>query len=185
MKFTTTSVVLCAASGAYAYTYPPPSRFVNRDAKAITDVLAAVQTNIDGLDTAVKGWDCNPGPVLKASYGLVSTIKSGVTTVSASPNLTLDESLTLLQPVQDLKTHAQTLVDDIKGKKDQIQRDFECDVVRQTINDMSTNSQALVDATVSKVPAEAQDIAKQQAQGIIDVLNDAQTAFNAANCVNA
>lgn len=183
MKFTSSSILFCAVSGAYAY---PSHQLLNtRDAKAITDVFAAVQTNIDSLDQAVLGWTCNPGPVLKASYGLVSTIKSGITTVSANANLTLSESLSLLTPVQNLKTHAQTLVTDLKAKKAQIQTDFECDVVRQTIADMATNSQGLVDATISKVPPEAQDIAKGQAQGIIDVLNDAQTSFNTTNCVNA
>lgn len=183
MKFTSSSVLLCAVSGVYSY---PSHQSLNvRDVKAITDVFAAVQTNIDGLDQAVLGWTCNPGPVLKASYGLVSTIKAGITTVSGSATLTLSEALSLLKPVQSLKTHAQTLVTDLKAKKPQIQKDFECDVVRQTIADMATNSKGLVDATISKVPPEAQDIAKGQAQGIIDVLTDAQTSFNTTNCVNA
>ncbi|OAQ60337.1 hydrophobic surface binding protein A domain-containing protein [Pochonia chlamydosporia 170] len=177
------TTLLCAISGADAYR---SNRFLDaRDAKAITDVFAAVQSNIDSLDQAVLAWTCNPGPVLKASYTLISTIKTGVNTVSASANLTLSESLSLLTPVQNLKTHAQTLVNDLKAKKPQIQTDFECDVVRQTISDMSTNSKGLVDATISKVPAAAQDIAKKQAQGILDVLNDAQTSFNTTNCVNA
>lgn len=180
MKFASASAaVLCAISSSAC-----ASPLQARDAKPIVDVLASVQKDIDGLDAAVKGWTCNPGPVLRASYGLVGTIKSGTKTVSGHDKLTLSESLGLLKPVQDLRTHAQALVDDLKAKKAQIQADYECDVVRNTIADIATNSQALVDVTVSKVPENAKAIAQKQAQGVTDVLNGAKAAFDQANCVN-
>ncbi|GAB0137077.1 hypothetical protein EsDP_00005360 [Epichloe bromicola] len=179
MKLVSASAVLCAIS-SIAHGSPLHAR----DAKPILDVLASVQKNIDGLDAAVKGWTCNPGPVLRASYGLVGTIKSGTKAVSGHDKLTLSESLGLLKPVQDLRAHAQALVDDLGARKPQIQADYECDVVRQTIADIAASSQALVDATVSKVPDNAKDIARKQAQGVTDVLNGAKAAFDQANCVN-
>ncbi|KAK3190952.1 hypothetical protein K4F52_002900 [Lecanicillium sp. MT-2017a] len=161
------------------------SLVIQRDAKAIIGVFTAVQNDIDGLDSAVKGWTTDPAPVLDASNKLVATIKSGTGTVEGSENLTLSDSITLLKPVQELKTHAQTLVDDLKGKKDVVQNGGLCDVVRDQIGVINTESQALIKATVSKVPEAAQDIANKQAQAITDVLNDAKEAFSEANCKNA
>lgn len=156
-----------------------------RDLQSILGVLGNVQTDIDGLDEAVKGWTEDPAPVLEASNKLVATIKTGTGTISESENLTLSESIKLIKPVDELTAHAQTLVDDLKGKKDIVQNNSLCDIVRDQISGMGEQSQGMIDATVSKVPESAQDIAKQKAQAIIDVLNDAKEAFSAENCVDA
>lgn len=178
MKFAGSVVLFTAVTGAYSYV-------IERDIKAITGVLANVQTDIDGLDGQVKGWTTDPTKVLDASNKLIATIKQGAVTVKGSENLALTDAIQLLKPVQELKKHSQTLVDDLKGKKNQVQTQGLCDAVRGEIGDINKNSQDLIDATVSKVPQGAQGIAKQQAQGIIDVLKDAQDAFSEKNCVNA
>ncbi|KAK2589982.1 hypothetical protein QQS21_012336 [Conoideocrella luteorostrata] len=178
MKFASSVLLLTVASGAYSFV-------IQRDLKAITGVLTAVQGDIDGLDNALKGWTNDPKSTLDAANKLIATIKAGSGTVSGSEPLQLADATQLLKPVQELKSHAQTLVNDLKGKKDQIQTQGLCDVVRGEIGDINTDSKSLIDATVSKVPEAAQGIAKEQAQGIIDVLNDATQAFSADNCKNA
>ncbi|OAA57813.1 Cell wall galactomannoprotein [Cordyceps fumosorosea ARSEF 2679] len=178
MHFSAPLAVISALSGAHALVIP-------RDASVIIGVLTAVQGDIDGLDSAVNGWTSDPSPVLDASNKLVDTISQGTATVQGSPDLTLDESLTLLDPVQSLKQHAQTLVDDLKAKKDTVQQAGLCEVVEIQIGTISDKSKGLIDATVSKVPQDAQGIAQDQAQGILDVLADAQSAFSPGNCVNA
>ncbi|KAJ4155458.1 hypothetical protein LMH87_000699 [Akanthomyces muscarius] len=178
MHFSAPLVLITAVTGAHAFV-------VQRDAKPILDVFAKVQTDIDGLDSAVKAWTADPAPVLDASNKLVATIGQGATTVQGTSELTLNEAIGLLGPVKDLKGHAQTLVDDLKGKKDVVQKGGLCEAVSSQVTDISGKSKALIDATVSKVPAGAQNIAKQQAQGFLDILQDAQTAFSADNCKNA
>ncbi|OAQ61277.1 hydrophobic surface binding protein A domain-containing protein [Pochonia chlamydosporia 170] len=175
MKFTGPVVLLTVVTGAYSFV-------IERDLKTITGVLAGVQTNVDGLDGAIKAWTTDPSKVLDASNKLIATIKQGTGTVKSSPNLALNDAVQLIKPVQELKNHAQTLVNDLKGKKAQVQKQGLCDVVRGEIGDINTDSKGLIDATISKVPESAQNIAKQQAQGIIDVLNDAQDAFSQKNC---
>ncbi|ATY65967.1 Cell wall galactomanno [Cordyceps militaris] len=178
MHLAASLVLLTALTGAHGLV-------AQRDAAPVIAVLTAVQNDIDGLDAAVQGWTTDPAPVLDASNQLVATIGQGTTTVQGTADLTLEESLDLLPPVDSLKQHAQTLVDDLKAKKDVIQQAGLCEIVSGQIADISTASKQLIDATVSKVPPEAQDIAAQQAQGINDVLADAQTAFSAENCTNA
>lgn len=178
MHFTAPLVLIAAVTGAHGFV-------IQRDAKPILDVFASVQADIDSLDTAVKAWTADPAPVLDASNKLVATIGQGTTTVQATANLSLNEALTLLGPVKDLKTHAQTLVTDLKGRKDAVQQAGLCEAVSTQVTTIGDKSKGLIDVTVSKVPAGAQNIAQQQAQGFIDILKDAQTAFSPENCKDA
>ncbi|KAG5982770.1 hypothetical protein E4U55_001376 [Claviceps digitariae] len=189
MKFTSVSAVLCAISGACAHPQDPSNTspvhsITARNAQPILDVLSKASTCIGSLSSAVKNWECSPGPVLKASYSLIDTLKSGATSVSGTATLTLPESLLLLKPVQDIKTHAQDLVDSLKARKYKIQADYECVIVRQIAESMGTCGRAMVEATVSKVPTSVQMIAKVQADMILKVLKDAKASFSETNCVN-
>ena len=184
MKFTYLSALLCTISGAYAQ--PQHVQCLRtRESKPILDVLSQTSTSIDNLHTAVKNWQCSPGPVLKASYSLMDILKSGTTCVAGSEALTHPQSLALLKPVEKIRKHAQDLVDGLKARKFQIQADFECALVRQIIVDLGVSSRALVYATVFKVPDSAKDIAKKQAETILSVLQDAEVSFNEKNCVDA
>lgn len=179
MHFSASVTVIAAAlSGVHGLV-------VQRDASVILGVLKNVQTDVEGLDSAVKAWTNDPAPVLDSSNKLVATISQGTSTVQASAPLSLNDSIGLLGPVKDLRAHAQTLVNDLKAKKDVVQKGGLCDAVSSQISSISDKSKGLINATVSKVPQAAQDIAKQQAQGFIDTLSDAQTAFNKDNCKNA
>ncbi|KAJ3499452.1 hypothetical protein NLG97_g321 [Lecanicillium saksenae] len=178
MRYSTPVLLISALAGAQGFV-------VQRDAKAIIGVLSSVQTDIDGLDTAVKAWTADPAPVLDASNKLVATIGQGTGTVQGSQELSLNEAISLLGPVKDLKAHAQTLVDDLKGKKDIVIKGGLCEAVSSQVTSIGDKSKGLIDATVSKVPQGAQDIAKQQAQGFVDILNDASSAFSPENCKNA
>lgn len=178
MHFSAPLILITAITGAH-------SLVVQRDAAAILGVFKNVQTDIDGLDSAVKAWTSDPAPVLDGSNKLVATITKGTTTVKGSAELSLSDATGLLGPVKTLKEHAQTLVNDLKGKKDVVQKGGLCDAVSGQVSSIGDKSKQLIDATVSKVPEAAQNIAKEQAQGFIDILNDAKTAFSPANCKNA
>lgn len=179
MHFSAPIVLIAGITAVHSYV-------VERDASVILGVFKNVQGDIDGLDSAVKAWTKDPSKVLDGSNKLVATITKGTTTVKGSPNLSLSDATSLLGPVKELKTHAQTLVTDLKGKKSSvIEKGGFCEAVSGQITAIGGKSKSLIDATISKVPASAQEIAKEQAQGFIDILNDAQTAFSPANCKNA
>ncbi|KAM3514701.1 hypothetical protein MY11210_001672 [Beauveria gryllotalpidicola] len=151
----------------------------------VTAITGDVKANVDGLDTAVKGWTSDRAPVLDASNKLVATIDQGTSTVQGNADLTLNEALSLLSQVKDLNAHAQILVDDSKGKKDGFQQAGLCGVISSQITSITDKSKGLVDTTVSKVPPATQNITKEQAQGFLDVLASVQTTFSTDNCKNA
>ncbi len=180
MRFTASVVLFAAAATASA-----KPLVIERSLASITDVLNSVQTSIDGLDTAVKGLTTDAAPVLAASNKLVGTIGSGTTTVQASAGLALFDALGLLAPVEGLMKHAQTLLVDLKGKKDIVQKNGFCQAIGTQISAINDKGNGLINATVSKVPEAYQGIAKGLAQGFADIFDDAQDTFSAGNCVNA
>ncbi|TQV92983.1 hydrophobic surface binding protein A domain-containing protein [Cordyceps javanica] len=175
MHFSGPLVLITGFAGAHGLV-------IQRDAQPVIDVLNAVKTDIDGLDGAVKSWTGDPTPVLDASKKLVATISEGTATIQSTANLSLGEAVNMLGPVKALKQHSQTLGNDIRGKKEGIEKAGLCGLVRNEIATIGDKSEGLINATVSKVPQGAQSIVKGHAQGILDVLADVQRAFSPENC---
>ena len=180
MKFSSQLYVLCLATGAYGRAVVE-----ERDLQTVTGALTQVQTGIDGLDSVVNAFNGDPAPVQSQSSQLVSTINAGTTAVQGSTPLTVADTIALFGPVGVLKTHAQTLSDDLTSQRPAIQAAKLCDVTRQQISDINTASQALISAIVAKVPDAGKPIAQSQADGITQVLNGAQANFAAGQCTNA
>ena len=175
MKF---SLVAIAATGAAA-------AVVERDGKLVNGVIADVQASIEKLDSAVKSYSGDKGPLVDASEALVKVIKDGKTKVDGSGDLTQTDALALIDPVKDLTSASKTLVDDLTSKRDQVEKAGECDTVRGELKDISTNSDALVKSIVSKVPDALQDIAASLSAGVKKELDEANENFSEANCKNA
>lgn len=176
MKFTTSITLFSVISGAFGLV-------IERDLATVKKVTADVQAGIDDLGAAAKAFNGDIQPIAEAAAKLITTIKSGTTTVAASSNLSVGDALALVDGTKNLQAHSQALVDQFKARKGDIQKAKQCEVTKATITEINTDSQALIKAIVSKVPPFAQGIAAKQSQGIINVLNDAQNSF--ANCQDA
>ncbi|OAQ59861.1 hydrophobic surface binding protein A domain-containing protein [Pochonia chlamydosporia 170] len=172
MKFSN-AVVLAAATGTYA------------QISVINSVLSSVSSGIEALDTAAKGFNGDVDAVKSKADALVSAIKAGKTKVDGSKDLTLTDALGLTDPVQALTKKGQTLADDFKAKRSDVEKAGACGTVREELGDINTNSQALIKSVVSKVPKDAQSIAQQLADGLTKVLNQAQDDFSESNCKNS
>lgn len=175
MKF---SLVALAATGVAA-------AVVERDGKLVNGVIADVQSGIEKLDSTVKSYSGDKGPLVSASEALVSSIKSGKTKVDGSGDLSQDDALALITPVQDLTKASETLVNDLKSKRDQVEKAGECDTVRGQLQQISSNSDALVKSIVSKVPEALQGTAASLSAGVKKQLDAANEDFSEANCKNA
>jgi uncharacterized protein YqgV (UPF0045/DUF77 family) len=160
MKFVS---VACLATSVAAGVIDPSVPVVERDVKVITGVLSDVGNRLDSLDANVKSFYTNVQPVQDASDAVVQTLQKGKTTVNAQPMLTLLEAAALTDPVQALQKKGQALLNDLKAKKSVIQNGRYCALVRKDTADINTYSNALITATVSKVPAGAQNLAKSLA----------------------
>lgn len=179
MKFSTNAVVALFTVGAYS------AAIETRDAKAVEGVIAAVQSKIDGLTSAAQSFSGSIQPVLDASNALIDSITAGTTTVQGSSNLSVSEALAIVAPVKELRTHAQTLDDEVKGKISTIESVKGCGLTRTQLGKISDDAHALIDAIVAKVPAAVQGVAKDQASKITAILDDAKAAVAEGKCNDA
>ncbi|EGX93819.1 hypothetical protein CCM_02088 [Cordyceps militaris CM01] len=175
MKYSAHVAVAFLSAGALANIAP----------RALSDfqlVLSTVQTDVDNLDVAVVGFTGNTVPVQAAATTLINHLISGNTNLAGQPVLSLADTLALNANVNTFKTHAQTLVTDLKNKRPTVIATGNCALVRNNINDINTASGTLVATIVSKAAAAAQSIAQGQARDIQAILDDGKAYYTVANC---
>lgn len=176
------ALALTCSLATSAFAFQP---IVVRDLKTITDVLSSVQSGLQKVDDTLKAFNNDKAPLLQASNDLVSTLKDGKTKVDGSGPLVLTDAISLTGPVQTLTKLGQTLGTDLLDRRAVIEKLGECGTVRTQISDISSSSQGLIDAVVSKIPPEAQDIAKQLSAELIKLLKKSQDDFSESNCKNS
>ncbi|KAJ6442304.1 cell wall protein [Purpureocillium lavendulum] len=179
MKFLT---LACLATSAVAGVVEPPTRVLERDLATVTGVISGVGEQIDNLDKAAKAFSGDQKPVVAAAEKLIQALKDGKTKVDGSDDLSLADALGLQEPVKALQAKGETLEKDFKEKRSEVEKAGACSTVRSNLADINKNSQALISSVVSKVPKDAQAIAKSLADGLTKVLNQAQDDFSEANC---
>ncbi|KAI3390790.1 hypothetical protein diail_8659 [Diaporthe ilicicola] len=181
MKYSLTVAAL--AAGVYATNMPRV--ILDRDLATIQGVIGDVSTKLQALNTAAQGFSGDAGALTSASSDLSNTIKTGTTTVQGTSNLSLTDAVSLQSTVQGLQGNAQTLVTNLAGKKQAIEQAGLCSTVLQQSQGLSTDSQSLIDAVVSKVPQEAQSIAQNLVAGFTSTLQQNQANFAQGNCTNS
>lgn len=181
MKYSLTLAAM--AAGACATNLPRV--VLERDLATIQGVIGDVSTKLTALNDAAQSFSGDAGALTSASSDLSSTIKSGTSTVQGTDQLTLTDAVSLQSTVQGLQSNAQTLVDNLASKKSAIEQAGLCDTVLQQSQGLSTDSQSLIDAVVSKVPQEAQSIAQNLVAGFTATLQQNQANFAQGNCTNA
>ncbi|KAH8775294.1 hydrophobic surface binding protein A-domain-containing protein [Diaporthe sp. PMI_573] len=181
MKYSLTLVAL--AAGVHATNLPRV--VLERDLATIQGVIGDVSTKLTALNSAAQSFSGDASALTSASSDLSSTIKSGTSTVQATGQLTLTDAVSLQSTVGTLQTNAQTLVDNLASKKSAIEQAGLCTIILTQSQGLSTDSQALIDAVVSKVPQEAQSIAQGLVAGFTSTLQQNQANFAQANCTNA
>lgn len=181
MKYSLTLAAM--AAGACATNLPRV--VLERDLATIQGVIGDVSTKLTALNDAAQSFSGDAGALTSASTDLSNTIKSGTSTVQGTDQLTLTDAVSLQSTVQGLQSNAQTLVTNLAGKKSAIEQAGLCDTVLQQSQGLSTDSQSLIDAVVSKVPQEAQSIAQNLVAGFTSTLQQNQANFAQGNCTNA
>lgn len=180
MKFFT-QVSLLVTLGFAAETLATPVAYeptkVKRDLASIESVLTSIGKQVTTLDGYIKASPPNPTQIVSASTALVSTIKSGVTTVQASANLSDVDALGLVSPVQTLSNNVNTTISDLIGIKSTVDNLNEGCTTYEQLEDQLTQAKALSTAIVSKVPASLQSIAQNLASGITTAIQNGVTAY--------
>lgn len=181
MKYSLTLAAL--ATGVCATNLPRV--LLERDLATIQGVIGDVSTKLTALNDAASSFSGDAGALTSASSDLSNTIKSGTSTVQGTDALTLTDAVSLQSTVQGLQGNAQTLVNNLAGKKSAFEQAGLCSIILQQSQGLSTDSQSLIDAVVSKVPQEAQSIAQNLVAGFTATLQQNQANFAQGNCTNS
>lgn len=181
MKYSLTLAAL--AAGACATNLPRV--LLERDLATIQGVIGQVSTKLTALNDAASSFSGDAGALTSASSDLSNTIKSGTSTVQGTDALTLTDAVSLQSTVQGLQGNAQTLVNNLAGKKTAFEQAGLCSIILTQSQGLSTDSQSLIDAVVAKVPQEAQSIAQNLVAGFTSTLQQNQANFAQGNCTNS
>ncbi|OAQ58496.1 hydrophobic surface binding protein A domain-containing protein [Pochonia chlamydosporia 170] len=172
-------VVTCLAVEALGH---QPNVLIRRDLTTITGVLDNVKSDLQKLGDTVKSATDDPAPLLKASNALINTIKAGKTKVDSTSELSFNDAIALIRPVQDLTNLGQSLTSNLKKIRPKLQRLGECVVVRIQVNSITSGSEALIKSVDAKIPESAREIASQLSAKLTKVLQQSQSDFSEQNC---
>ncbi|KAJ2896077.1 hypothetical protein MKZ38_005905 [Zalerion maritima] len=156
-----------------------------RDLATINSVITQINTDLSALDTAVEAFSSDGTQVTSASSTLLSDLMSGTTTVSNTEAITLQEAIGLQQSTAALQTTSTSLMSNLEMKKSAFEQANLCDTVRDQVSELSTQSQNLINAVVSKVPEAAQQVASQLVSEFTATLQQSEASFSTGNCSNA
>ncbi|KAG6109334.1 hypothetical protein E4U31_006943 [Claviceps sp. LM219 group G6] len=145
---------------------------------AITDVLRQVQGRVDNLCAVIKENGPAIATLVEAFHLIASTITSGIETISALDKLSFTSSLLLSGPVSELKDQTQLLSDSLLEMKPQIDAQGDTGIVGKQAAGAKEAAQSLIEVIVDKVSSKAQSRARQEAQGIVEILGHLEDSFS-------
>lgn len=183
-SFVLSALSLAAASLADLTPGDVPTR-VQRDIATVSSVVAQVSGAITQLDTSVKAFSGDATKVTADSTNLLTVLKSGVSTIQGSTDLSLTEALGLQSSVSSLQTASDALVADLGMMKTAFEQARLCSVVSSTVTEVQSSSKGLIDAVVAKVPSAAQSIASSLTAGLQNSLSVGVGLFANGNCTDA
>lgn len=156
-----------------------------RDSAPYKKVVESITSSVESLDSAVQSYDGNDKtPVIDASDALVKSLDDGKTTIDGLDSLSASDAGPLSGSLMTLSSKSQTLTDDLKGKRGDVEKAGECDAVRKALGDINTSAQALVDAAVSKIPKGLQSLAQGFVSQFTNSFKETQDYFSTSNCIN-
>lgn len=175
------------ALGASANMLDDAPTKVQRDLATVSNVVQAVAQSITALDNAVQNFQGSNDMqnLNNAASALENVITQGTSAIQGTAALSVNDAISLQGLVGSLETEGQRLVFNLANKKPQIQQANMCDSVRQQSDQLTSNSQNLINAVVGKVPTELQGVAGQFAQAFTDTLRQNSANFAPGNCSNA
>jgi len=132
---------------------------VRRDLTTINNVLSTIADQLSKLDSAVTAFSDDVGPLKSANDQVLSTLKSGTSTISGTSSLSETDAVGVAGSVQSLETSVKKAVTDLISKKSAIVAAGAGGTILQALQDQSTASQALAKALTSKVPTDLQTVA--------------------------
>ncbi|KHO00217.1 cell wall galactomannoprotein Mp2/allergen F17-like protein [Metarhizium album ARSEF 1941] len=176
--------VTCLATSVAAGVAQPAGYLAGRDIKAIAGVMNDVGRVVDDLDAQIRAYTNSTTAVEEAAQAVIQTLQKGRATVDAQPGLALHDAMGLRAPVKDLDFKGRRLLADCKARKADVENGGHCPLVRKITADINVHSKALIDCTISKVPAVARNVARSVAKSLIKALEEGQSEFDQQHCLD-
>jgi len=143
---------------------------VRRDLATIQGALGNISKSVTQLDTDIKAITGTPDDVTRvqaSSNAVQMTLQTSTQQVMGTDAISLQDAITLQQTAGGLTTSVMTTVMDLLAKKAQVNMvPGGKDMVVARLKQQQTAANTFAAAVVSKVPAVAQNIAKQQTDQI-------------------
>ncbi|KAL8287937.1 hypothetical protein RB601_004380 [Gaeumannomyces tritici] len=155
-----------------------------RDAQTITNVVTNADNRIKELTAAINGFNGNPAQLLTASTNMLNSLNKGAADITATSPISLNDAVTLQGTVTGLQSDGNALIQALSDKKTAFENAGLCEVVFKQSGDIGDLAKKLIDAVVTKVPKEVQQLAAQVSGGFTDTLKQSQQAFAPGNCTN-
>lgn len=183
---TSASITLALAASVLAVPQqwdPLPNK---RDVATIQSVISSVSTALTQLDTSVKAFNGQDFTALATDAANVKTaLDTGTQQITATTPISAQDAITLQSSLAPVQSTAASLVSDLQAKKPQIEQAGLCQIVQQQTAGISTSASNLINATVTKVPANLQAVAGQLTGQFTSQLSDTSLAFAPGNCTNS
>lgn len=168
------SIVSVALFGA-AFAAPVEKRQV----ATINTAVQQIMTSLTALDTSINAIQ-GPADAMKvvaASNNVQQTLQTSTTMVNAIQPISLTDALGLQQTTGALTTQVNTVVTDLTAKKAIIQQAGQTQTTLQSLQQQRAAADGFAKAVTSKVPANVQNIAANQAGMVSAALDKGIAAF--------
>lgn len=172
------SLVVLVSTAAVASS----SSILARDAMPFMQVLNSITANITNVDVQINAYTSDKGPVFTAFNSLLQAMNDGTKTINAQPDLSTSDAASLVDPLSTLNDDSMKLNNDLKSKRDVVEKNSACSDVRTALDQVNTAASDLIKAAVSKVPKGFQNIAQSSSQNFTDTFKQTSDYFSTTNC---
>ena len=156
------------------------AHLVERDIATITAAVSNISSSLTQLQSKVQAFQGvdQVADLNTASTNVLSALNSGTAAAQGSAALSLTDALGLQDPIKSLGTTVDGTINALTAKKPAFDQAGISPVVADQLNQQRDASNKFATTVTSKVPAAAQEIAKNLAQPIQDSLNKGVAAFS-------
>lgn len=153
---------------------------VAADGASIIASLGKIDQDVAKLNGSVQAFDGNillGIPVLSDTSNLQNDLKSATTSAQQSANLTTNEAVALINPVQGLARDTNITLTNLINKYPKFKSDNLQGIVASNLKDSKTDSDNFSAAIISKIDPSLRSLAQSYYQPIDDAFNKAIAVY--------
>jgi hypothetical protein len=150
---------------------------VRRQVDVIQGAFTKISSDTQAVDTAVKAFSGDGGPLAAATSTLLTDLNSGISSVNNAQPVDIGAATQIATYVTGLQSTVEQTINDLKSAKSKIVAAGLGGVVLKSLQDQKTASQDFSDAVTKKTPTALQAVAQQLSSGIISSIQSGIDAY--------